>query len=100
MVVIHLMYSCLVVLDSGSATIIHLITFHFWYTAVSLLHALFFSHSTMNSAVVALKRALRKDIKAQLRSVTPATLAAECKETSKKTPCQEYSPIACSTTGR
>lgn len=41
MVVIHLMCSCLVVLDSGSATIIHLITFHFWYTAVSLLHALF-----------------------------------------------------------
>lgn len=40
-----------------------------------------FPVSQMNSAVVALKRALRKDIKAQLRSITPATLATECKET-------------------
>ncbi|KAI7880581.1 5-formyltetrahydrofolate cyclo-ligase [Lichtheimia hyalospora FSU 10163] len=34
----------------------------------------------MNSAVVALKRALRKDIKAQLRSITPATLATESQQ--------------------
>ncbi|KAI9312432.1 5-formyltetrahydrofolate cyclo-ligase [Dichotomocladium elegans] len=32
----------------------------------------------MNSAVIALKRALRKDIKNRLRAVTPDVIAAEC----------------------
>lgn len=58
------------------------------------------SHLQMNSAVVALKRALRKDIKAQLQSLTPATLATECKGTSKNAMSENAHSLACSTTGR
>lgn len=54
----------------------------------------------MNSAVVALKRALRKDIKAQLRSITPATLATECKERNDNAMSENAHSFACSATGR